>query len=187
MARSLSTTSMDLEYEILKEHSKRQIARIGKWIGSDCNRFTALMELFLHGEYRVTQRSAWAISYCIEHHPELLEGWIPAMVKKMREEGVHDAVPRNVLRILKNADIPRSQLGIIVTVCFNYLLDASIPIAIKANAMYILGNAAEKEPGLIHEIEETLLHIPNASAGIKACAAKVLKQIHLVRRNRGGT
>jgi hypothetical protein len=110
---------------------------------------------------------------------------MPAMVKKMQEKGVHDAVPRNVLRILKDADIPRSQLGIVVTICFNYLLDVNIPIAIKANAMYILGNAAEKEPDLIHEIEETLFHIPNASAGIKVCAAKVLKQIHLVKHKRG--
>jgi hypothetical protein len=175
----------DLEYEILKEHSKRQIAKIGKWIGNDRSRFSQLMELFLHGEYRITQRSAWAINYCIEQHPALIEGWIPAMVKKMQEKGVHNAVPRNVLRILKDADIPHSQLGIVVTICFNYLLDANIPIAIKAYAMYILGNAAEKEPGLIHEIEETLQHIPNASPGIKACAANVLKQIHLLKRKLG--
>ncbi|MFI5253599.1 MAG: hypothetical protein ACHQQQ_14350 [Bacteroidota bacterium] len=171
----------DIEYEILREHSKRQVIKIGALVGNDRRRFAKLMDLFLHGEHQVTQRSVWMVSYCIERHPELLDGWIPAMLEKMQEKGVHNAVPRNVLRILKDADIPRSSLGMVVTLCFSYAINPKLPNAIQVNAMYVLANAAAQEPGLIHEIEETLQHIPGASPGIRACASKVMKKIQRIK------
>ncbi len=97
---------MDLESEILKEHSKRQMVRIAKWVGNDRKRFKQLMDLFLHGEFRVTQRAAWIISECYELNPQLVIPWLPAMIKKMQEPGVHDAVRRNVVRLLQFVEIP---------------------------------------------------------------------------------
>ena len=41
---------MNLEAEILREHSKRQSVRIAKWVGSDKRRFKELMVLFLRGD-----------------------------------------------------------------------------------------------------------------------------------------
>ncbi len=57
---------MDLETEIRREHSKRQAVRIASWIGEDGKPFGRLMELFLRGEYRVTQQSAWIVNICAE-------------------------------------------------------------------------------------------------------------------------
>ncbi len=54
---------MNLESEILEEHSKRNTIRLAKWIGSDKKRFKELMKIFLKGEYRVTQRSAWILMH----------------------------------------------------------------------------------------------------------------------------
>ena len=62
---------MDLEAEILKEHSKRQAVRIASWIGTGKKRFRMLMDLFLKGEYRTTQRSTWIVNLCAEAHPRL--------------------------------------------------------------------------------------------------------------------
>ncbi|MBM2840584.1 MAG: hypothetical protein HW412_1112 [Bacteroidetes bacterium] len=55
------------ESEILREHSKRQAVRIATWVGRDKKRFRQLIKLFLEGEYRVTQRSAWIVNSCIRH------------------------------------------------------------------------------------------------------------------------
>ena len=169
---------MNLEAEILKEHSKRQTIKIGKWIGSDPKRFKQLMALFLRGDYCVSQRSAWVVSYCADHHPALIKTWLPKMVKKMQEPGVHDAVLRNVVRILQYVDIPRPILGRVMAQCFDYLESPEYPIAVRANAMTVLANIANKQPAIRGEICALIEQIlPHAGGGLLSRGKKVLKQL----------
>jgi hypothetical protein len=169
---------VNLEAEILKEHSKRQTVRLARWIGSDKQRFRQLMSMFLNGEYRVTQRSAWILSTCAENHPTLIRPYLGKLIKKMQEPGVHDAVKRNVVRILQFVEIPERLLGEVATVCFNYLTSPSEPIAVRVFSMTVLANIAQKEPGLKNElrlvIEQQLLH-----GGMAFCsrARKVIKTL----------
>ena len=81
---------MDLEKEILREHSKHQAVRIAKWIGSDKRRFGELMDLFLKGEYRVTQRAAWIVKHCGDEHAGLVYPYLNEMIDRMLEPGVHE-------------------------------------------------------------------------------------------------
>jgi len=169
---------MDLESEILKEHSKRQVMKIAKWIGSDRIRFKQLMELFLNGEPVVSQRSAWTVGYCGEKYPALITPWLPAMLKKMQEENVHCAVKRNVTRTLQYIEIPRKHLGKVITICFNELADPSNTIAVRAFSMYVLAKITKQEPGIINELKLTIEQmLPHATAGLRACSRKVLKQL----------
>jgi hypothetical protein len=109
-----------------------------RWIGNDKKRFALLMELFFHGEYCVTQRTAWIVSHCANMHPTLITPWLKPMIEKTKEPGVHDAVPRNVLRILESIEIPAKLLGIVTILCFDYLSSAESPIAVKANGSDII-------------------------------------------------
>ena len=63
---------MDLREEILKEHSKKQTNKIIKWVGNNQQKFDELVSLFLKGEYRVTQRAGWPLSYIAIEHPQLI-------------------------------------------------------------------------------------------------------------------
>ena len=169
---------MDLEEEILREHSKLHAERLADWVGSDRTRFKRLMGLFLRGDYRVTQRSAWVVSICAENHPELIGPYLQRMITKMQEPGVHDAVRRNVVRILQFVEVPERLLGTVATVCFEYLSSAAQPIAVKAFSMIVLGNIARKEPGMKRELQLIIeQQLPYASAGFRSCARKVLKKI----------
>lgn len=169
---------MNLESEILKEHSKRQMLKIAKWIGSDRSRFKGLMELFLNGESIVSQRSAWTVGHCGEKYPELITTWLPAMLKKMQEKDVHCAVKRNVTRTLQYVEIPRKYLGKVVTICFNELADPNSPIAVRAFSMYTLAKIAKKEPAIVNELQVTIEQmLPHATGGLLACSRKVLKQL----------
>ncbi|MDE3056534.1 MAG: hypothetical protein KGJ59_01070 [Bacteroidota bacterium] len=154
---------MNLKTEILGDHSKSHVQKIVRWIGSDKKRFTQLMELFLRGEYRVTQRAAWIISHCAELHPELIKPWLKRMIEKTKERGVHDAVPRNVLRIVLRTEIPVKLLGAVTTLCFDLLSIPASPIAVKAYAMTILQKIVRREPELKNEllaiIEQMLPHM----------------------------
>ena len=174
---------MNLEAEILNEHSKRQAVKVANWVGNDPKRFTQLMELFLRGDYRVTQRSAWIVSCCADHHPALIRPWLPAMVKKMQEPGVHDAVPRNVVRILQYVDIPRPILGRVMAQCFEYLASPGSPIAVRANAMTVLANIAKKQPAIKRELRALIEQmLPHAGSALLSRGRKVLKQLDSLDR-----
>jgi hypothetical protein len=169
---------MDLEAEILREHSKRQTTKIARWVGSDKRRFRQLMGLFLHGEYRVTQRSAWIVGLCAEHHPELVGPWLRPMLAKMEEPGVHGAVRRNVVRILANIEVPRAILGTVVTRCFNCLSSETEEIAVKVHAMMAILRATRTEPGLKNELKEAIEQLlPTAGPAIRARARMVLSRL----------
>ncbi len=171
---------MHLETEIRREHSKRQTVRIARWIGPDKRRFRELMELLLHGDRLVTQRAAWILSSCYEFHPQLITPWLPALLKKMQEPDVHDALKRNVARLFECIDIPKPLLGTVVSLCFDYLNAVDAPIAVKAYSMSVLARVAEQEPDLKHELQTAIeLMIPYVGPALRARGRMVIK--HLAR------
>ena len=179
---------MDLEAEILKEHSKRQTVRIAQWIGPDKRRFRQLMELLLHGDPVVTQRAAWILSACSDHEPSLVIPWIPGLLKKMQEEGVHNALKRNVVRLLQCVDIPRAQLGPVASICFDYLNSVDAPVAVKANSMTVLQKIAEREPDLTHELQTSIeIMLPHVGAALRARGKMVLKALERTEKRRAQT
>jgi len=169
---------MNLEAEILREHSKRQSVRIAKWVGNDRKRFKELLDLFLKGEYRTTQRAAWIVKHCADEHPNLVFPYLNDMVDRMLEPGAHDAVPRNVMRILQDFEIPRRMAGKIATVAFEMLASAKEPIAVKVFAMTVLANIAKREPDLKREISLLIeQQMPTGSAGFRSRGRKILKRL----------
>ena len=170
---------MDLRAEILKEHSRDQAMKIANWIGANPNRFRQFMHLFLDDGYRVVQRAAWPLSLVAEKHPELVIPYLPAIIKKMSEPGVHVAVKRNVVRILQFIDIPEELHGEVMNICFDLLGDQKETIAVRVFAMTVLANLAKTYPDIKPElrtmIEDELSHQP--SAGFKARAKKLIARI----------
>ena len=173
---------MNLLHEILKEHSKRNTVRLARWIGSDKKRFKDLMKLFLKGEYRVTQRSAWIVMHCAEMHPNLIIPYLNKMIERMFEPGVHVAVKRNVVRILQNIEVPKQLLGKVATVCFDFLASQHEPVAVKAFSMTVLANIVRKEPELKDELRLLVeQQMPWGTAGFKARGRKTLKQLESLK------
>jgi hypothetical protein len=169
---------MNLEVEILKEHSKRQAVRIASWIGTDKKRFKSLMDLFLRGEYRTTQRSAWIVNLCAEAHPALLRPYLRRMIARMQQPGVHDSVKRNVIRILQFIPIPDELMGEVTLVCFEYLASPKEPIAVRVFSMAVLANIAQKEPGLKNELRLTIeRQLEHGGMAFCSRARKVMKMI----------
>ena len=168
---------MNLRQEILKEHSKRQTIKIVNYVGSNQKRFDELMELFLGDEYRVTQRAAWAVSYCAIEHPDLINKHLKKIILNMNKP-VHVAVKRNTVRLLQVVEIPKSLEGITVNTCFKLFNSNEEPIAVKVFSMTVLANLSEHHPELKKElkllIEEQL---PYSSAGFRNRALKILKSL----------
>jgi hypothetical protein len=170
---------MNLKEQILKEHSKANSLRIVAWVGSNPARFKELLHLFLHDEYRVVQRAAWAISTIAETHPDLIAPHLGAMINRMEDRGLPSAVSRNVLRILQTAPLPEELHGPLMNSCFRLLEDPKEPIAIRVFAMTVLGRLAKVYPELKVELRAIITNAleQEPSAGFKSRSAKVLKMI----------
>jgi hypothetical protein len=172
---------VNLEFEILKEHSKAQTLKIAKYIGSDAQRFADLMNHFLNGSYTVTQRAAWIIHHSTKNDPSLIVPYIQSMIENLKKP-VHDAVKRNTMRAFQFIEIPEELMGITTEACFNLLGSKNEPVAIKVFSMTVLFNICQKEPDLKNElkmyIEEQL---PYSSAAFKSRGSKILKALNKIR------
>ncbi len=167
---------MDLRNEILKEHSKAQCNKIVQWVGNSQKRFDALFNLFLKDIYRVNQRAAWPVSYCVIAHPEFIKENFGKLIKNLAKPDLHNSIKRNSIRLLQYVDIPEKFQGEIMEICFSYVASPSEPVAVKAFSLTVLGNLAKKYPEIIPEIKVLIdEQIPLQSAGFKSSAQKLLK------------
>lgn len=169
---------MNLVKEILRDHSKAQCTKIRNYVGRNPERFAGLVSVFLAGPYRVTQRAAWPLSYCVEDHPELVKPHLRKLLSNLGKPGLHDAVKRNTVRLLQYIDVPKSLQGMAVEKCTRYLADPGEAIAVRVFSMTVLANIAQQQPDLKAEIRILIEdQLPYATAAFRARARKVLKAI----------
>lgn len=169
---------MDLHEEILKEHSKKQTNKIIKWVGNNQKKFDELVSLFLKGEYRVTQRAGWPLSYIAIEHPHLISKHLKKLLQNLKKKNLHNAVIRNTLRLLQFIKIPKRLQGLAAEICFQLLNDKKQPVAIHVFAMSVIGNICMDYPELRQELKLSIdAQLPYATSGFKARARMVLKKI----------
>ena len=166
-----------------EERNKAQRDKIIDYVGNDEDRFHALFEIFsdktLH--WRFNQWAAWPMGYIGRKHPELIIPYVEEMVE-MLENPVHDAVPRNILRILEDIDIPEVAEGPLFDKCFGFLNDTKKPIAMRVFSMTILFRIGQKYPETLDEIAEAIsIHLPQGSAGFKNRGQKIINKIRSMR------
>lgn len=167
---------MDLKVDILKEHSKKQCDKIVNWVGGDRKKFDELFHLFLYGEYRLTQRAAWPLSYCAIAHPHFMEHHFQELLDNLKKPNLHDSIKRNTVRLLQTVNIPDDYEGAIMEICFKYLESHDEAVAIKAFSLTILQRLAEKYPEIISEIKLIIdEQLPHQSAAFRSRAKKFLK------------
>jgi hypothetical protein len=168
---------MDIRQALLKEHSKAQCRKIVDYIGSDKKRFKQLMDAFFAGEYRMTQRAAWPLSHCVSNHPQLITPYLARLLDTLENPGVHNAVVRNIIRLLQDIKVPKAFHGRIMTSCFNFISSETIPAAIKAFSLTVLNNLAEDYPEIRPELKLIIEERwDNESAAFRSRAKKIINQ-----------
>ncbi len=168
---------MDIRQTLLSEHSKAVTHRVVQYVGADPDKMAGLMALFFAGEYRVTQRAAWAVGEIGAQSPALIAPYLETMIDHLNTP-VHDAVKRNTVRIFRDLPVlPESLLGKLTTSCFNLLTDPKEPIAVKVFCIRILARVCEQEPGLWDELQLVLEDgLPHSSVAYRSAAMDVLKK-----------
>ena len=166
---------MNIRGALLEVHSKAQATKIADYVGDDPDRFAELIKCLLGPVYRVSQRAAWPVSYCIERHPELVKPYFNVLIKQLKRDDVHVAVRRNVARLLQFVEIPKRYQGRIFDACYNLLADPNETVAVRVFSMTVAAKIAKNEPDLMEELRMVATKYPQvATAGFRSRARRVL-------------
>lgn len=169
---------MNLKQAVLKEHSKAQCRKIVKYVGNDPNKFSQLVNVFLEGPYRVTQRIAWPLSYCVQKNTALIHPHLSQIIKFAQQPNVHDSVKRNVARLLQFIEIPTKHQGKVVDLCVKFFSSKNEAIAVRVFSMTVLANLAKKIPELKNELIPIIEdQMPFGTAAFVSRGRKVLKEL----------
>lgn len=167
---------MDLLQLLRAEHSKKQTDRIVEYIGADKKRFAQLIELFFKGEYRITQRAAWPLSYCVRRHPGLIAPYFKRLLDNLERKDIHVAVIRNTVRLLQDVSIPKRFQGRVMNTCFEFIQRPETPIAVKAFSLTILSNLSIDYPEIRGELKVIIEgQWERATPAFRSRARKMLK------------
>jgi hypothetical protein len=148
--------------------SRANLLKIVEYIGGDAARFRELMRLFFNGDGRMAQCAAWPMSVCAETQPQLLRPYLGKLIGRLKANGDHSGVTRNIVRLLQYVEIPKRLQGKAYSHCLDLIADPEQPIGVKAFAITVARNIANAESALMDELRLVVkpLH-ENASPGLK--------------------
>ena len=144
-------TPMNIRNNLIREHSKAMAENIAEFVISQPGKLDELMSCFFDSDFRMCQRASWPVCKLGIKSPGLLERYIPDMIKNL-ENPNHDAVIRNTIRVWAEMDIGEEYEGNIFDICFRYLCNRRMPVAVRAFSISVAGNIAQKYPELANEL-----------------------------------
>ena len=92
--------------------------------------------------------------------------------------GMHNAVTRNITRLLQGVKIPKKYHGRIMTICFNFISDINTPVAVKAFSLTILDNFLKGYPEIASELKLIIEERwENETPAFRSRARKILRKL----------
>lgn len=148
---------MKIAEQLMKVHSKANCMKVVDYVGTDKRRFRELMDAFLGGQYRLTQRAAWPLGHIAYDHPSLIQPFFKSLLDALMDETRHPSCARNILRILQVTDIPEEFESVVFDYCMSAITDPRKPVAIRAFSITVATRIASKYPPLKGELRELLV------------------------------
>ena len=115
------------------------------------------------------------MGYCVERRPELIRPYLPKLLDCLERDDMHNAVKRNVARLLQYVQIPRRLAGKVYSHCVDLVDDAYEPVAVRAFALTAAARIAKSEPHLMNELRLVVRkHLPHTTAAFQKRAREIL-------------
>lgn len=168
-----------LEDILMQEMSRRNTDMVVHLLEKEPAFFPELFSIFLRNQEPVSRRAAWALDLYTEKRPALLLPLIPELIIKL-SGFTHDGMKRHSLRMISRSPIPDSEhTGILITLCFQWMISGKEAIACKVYCMDILYQISCKEPDLKKELADTIeWRLEEESAGFKNHGSKMLGKLY---------
>lgn len=142
---------MDLRERITGPPSAAERELIIREMGGSEEGFRELLEMALGEQDPLAWRATWVLDGCDEHYPGLARKHVSRIVRHLPSITSH-GVLRSMLRMLCRHQVPEEQQGLLIDLCFSYLVSELYPLAVKVHAMQILYNHVLLYPELKHEL-----------------------------------
>lgn len=149
---------------------------ISEVVKSDVH-FKTLLQLALHEKDPLSWRASWILDGADEKKPGMARKFVSRIVLALPEMESKGSL-RSLLRLLTRYDIPEDEQGLLIDLCFSYLVSELYPVAVKAHAMQIIYQHVliypELKGELIAVIEDQM---ENNSVGFKSRGHNLIKQM----------
>lgn len=171
---------MNPDFRQLLCDSSKKVAEIAASIVlDDPDRIKQVTEIMVADEYPYSPRAARVLEICSGQFPELFNKeqntLIPAL-QKVKSEGVI----RGILKIVADCPVTVSKrnTGILLGLCFDWLNDASRPVAIRVHSMQFLYKISVREKDIRDELISILEEgYADGTAGFRSRSDKLLKKL----------
>lgn len=162
---------------LLKENSKAMATGILELIKNQPMLIHELLDLLDSKDISLIQRAAWPLGLLGNDHAHLLSDHIPTMIALL-EKPKHNALARNIYRVLQFCEIPEVYQGVLFELCARDLMDPKKPVAIKIFCMTVAFNISQQHADLKPELKLLIeAGFEGGSAGYKSRSRKILKQL----------
>ena len=138
-----------------------------------------LIDIYLSDEEPYSRRIVWAIDLYTTEEPEIIIPHLETIIDLL-PRFTHDALRRHSLHMLSQSELPASRLGSLISICFDWLLSAGHPAAVKVYCIEVLYRISLMEPGIREELKDCIeLRLNEETPGFKNRGMKILKKLSL--------
>lgn len=164
------------------ERSRTQMDKIAKAVGDDPKEFKKIIGIIYTEKDPLPKRAAWLLEVIIRKNPDLVKPYIKLFIDSVLK--VEDPIKRGIFRALGDQKIPEKLKGKTLDICFEVMLSADRPVAVKVFAMEVAGNIAKEHPELIRELKTVIEdQWEKNTAAFRARARMVLKKLEPAKIN----
>jgi len=146
-------------------------------VGQSKEKFLTLLKLTLYEKDPLAWRAAWILDGSDEQHPGLATASLSTIIQRLPDLDSKGAL-RSLLRLLCRYEIPEDDQGMLVDLCFSYMVSELYPVAVKVHAMQIIYNHSLIYPELSDELVTVIEdQIANNSVGFKSRGKRIIRQL----------
>jgi hypothetical protein len=146
-------------------------------VGESDEKFPELLKLALFEKDPLAWRATWILDGSDELHPGLALGYRSKIIQNLPQLKSKGAL-RSLLRLLCRYDILEEDQGLLIDLCFGYLVSELYPVAVKVHAMQIVYNHTLIYPELKEELITVIEdQVENNSVGFKSRGLRIIRQL----------
>jgi len=169
---------MNIEEQLIVEHSMSNSLKIVNYIGDDAVRFNDLFTLFIKNEPIISQRAAFALDHCCNTKPHLIAPHLSELIDNLIVPNQHDAIYRSSVRVLQDYKIPEDLQGKAIEYCYTLLRNYKQPIAVRAFSISVIYNITNDYPDLKPELLLTIQDLlDDDSPGLRNRSRKIYAKL----------
>jgi len=149
-------------------------------VGNSDKKFNALLDIALYEKDPLAWRAAWILDGSDEKNPGLALNALSTIVRALPEIRSGGSL-RSLLRLLCRYEISEADQGILIDLCFSYMVSELYPVAVKVHAMQIIYNHVMIYPELKEELVTVIKdQADHNSVGFISRGRRIMKQLEKI-------